>query len=482
MERLLLVSMLLLFGATAVVSACGSDDTSGSASPPEQACGGFGCAPDGGGACVGLGCQQVTCEGAATTSLRGVVRDPAGKVPIYNATVYVPNGPVAPFGAGVTGCDRCDAKVSGEPVVLTTTDTSGAFELRNVPVGDKIPLVIQIGKWRRQVVVPTVTRCVATPLDAALTRLPRSRAEGDLPRIAVSTGAADPLQCLLRKIGIDESEFGIAGSDARIHLFAGGGFDDDGTPRAASSAFATGASFPNAETLWASRESLSTYDVVMLACEGNENDTAEHKPASSKQALYDYATTGGRLFTTHFHHTFFSTSPDPAPRSVAQWTDKAPPASGNPVTTPIGASIVGTFPKAIAMKDWLTKQQALSDGKLPMVDARHNVDGVATSAFNWIEAKSENSAAGLAGQSAVQYLSFNAPVGAAEGAVCGRVVFTNLHVGAGTEGGATDDPTAPFPTSCATENLSAQQKALAFMLFDLSSCVQKDDAPIVGPR
>jgi hypothetical protein len=61
-------------------------------------------------------------------------------------------------------------------------------------------------------------------------------------------------------------------------------------------------------------------------------------------------------------------------------------------------------------------------------------------------------------------------------------VFSNLHVGAGSQGGLTDSPQAPFPDGCQTMDLSAQQKALEFMLFDLSSCVQKDDAPIVGPR
>ncbi len=35
----------------------------------------------------------------------------------------------------------------------------------------------------------------------------RSRAEGDLPRFALVTGAADPMECLLLKPGIAPSEF-----------------------------------------------------------------------------------------------------------------------------------------------------------------------------------------------------------------------------------------------------------------------------------
>ncbi|MCA9590390.1 MAG: carboxypeptidase regulatory-like domain-containing protein [Myxococcales bacterium] len=494
MRSFLMAGAFVVAGiALAAVPACGSDDnnnnnggTDAGTGADGEPCVGFGCTnnPDGGGkpGCVNLECKQVECQGGAKTTVTGVVLDPAGKVPVFNATVYVPNKTPDPLATGAVTCDRCDAKVSGSPVAITATDTSGAFTLENVPVGDKIPLVIQIGKWRRQVELPAVAPCVDTPADAGLTRLPRNRNEGDIPRIALATGAADPLQCLLKKIGIDESEFGTAGSDARIHLYAGAGFDDNGTPKLASSAFAAGGAFANAETLWNTVDELKKYDVVMLACEGNENDTAQHKSPAAKQAVYDYAKAGGRLFTTHFHHTFFSGSPDAAPKGVAVWTDKAPPANGNPATTPIGADIVGTFPKALAMKEWLTKQQALTNGKLSMIDARHNADAVNAGGLNWITATSENAVGGTAGQAAVQYLTFNAPIGAADDQVCGRAVFTNLHVGAGTEGNKTDDPTAAFPTSCQTENLSAQQKALEFMLFDLSSCVQKDDAVVVQPR
>ncbi len=85
-------------------------------------------------------------------------------------------------------------------------------------MSENIPLVIQIGKWRREIVVPSVNPCVDNALEDGTVRLPRDSSEGNLPKIAVVRGASDALECLFRKIGIPDSEFTTDAGDGRIHL------------------------------------------------------------------------------------------------------------------------------------------------------------------------------------------------------------------------------------------------------------------------
>lgn len=399
--------------------------------------------------CKNLQCKQVECEAGIKTTVSGVIYDPAGKVPLYNVLVYVPNASVKPFSSGAT-CDKCGS-VSGEPLVTALTNTKGEFVLENVPVGTDIPLVIQIGKWRRQVTIAGVTACGNTRLvDANVTRLPRNQSEGDIPQMALTTGGADALECLLRKIGLDDAEFTNESGKGRIHLYqgVGGGTLDGGVSLA--------------QPFWSDVNNLKKYDILLLSCEGSEYGNT--KPTAALQALLDYTSLGGRVFASHFHYYWFERGIAPFP-TVATWNHSTWPPS------PHTFNIDMTFPKGAALAEWLVNTGGSTTlGQLSISEGRNDVSSVNnTTSQRWIY----GTFPGVT--ESVQYLTFNTPVNVDAGDQCGRVVFSDLHVGSG------DQPGRQFPTGCATVDLTPQQKALEFMLFDLSSCVQSDNIPPTPP-
>jgi len=522
---LLSASMLVLLGAGPGCSGGdpGGDGSGGNANNPGAGGGGFGGGlgdkSTGSSSCnSGLCLQRVACENGGDTTVSGVVYDPAGRVPIYNAFVFVPNAPLDPIKSGAS-CDRCDGTsnvYSGSPVSYAQTDDTGHFTLPNVPVGANIPLVVQVGKWRREDVTISVQGCQDNVLtDPKFTRLPKNSKEGHIPLIAITTGGADSMECLPRRMGIDDSEFSTAGGSGRIQLFQGDdryqrnvdgtiATDENGKKTAlarATSKFDSshgGRTLKTSTHLWSSKDSLAAYDMVMLSCEGDVN--AESKPQSARDALYEYEKAGGRVFASHWHRVWFSDGPNPVPSvatgasnggwsstapqaSNGAWLDQADDGNGPPQT----AIINDKFVKGAAFADWLQSVGATTTrGELDVAQPRNNLSSIDhKKAQDWatiphyhasmLDANGNETSVATTPAKAVQFMSYNAPIGASKDQVCGRAIFTDLHVSGGDH---SDNVGAnkPFPSGCDEDmELSPQEKALEFMLFDVSSCISSDE-------
>jgi hypothetical protein len=412
------------------------------------------------GPCTGLQCQQSTCKmgnctqpactGGSVTTLSGKVYDPAGKVPLSNVDVFIPNTALADYTDG-PACDTCAMALSGSPVVKTKTDTSGSFTLgttaSDVPAGSNIPLVIQVGRWRRQVTITTVAACTDTAVAADMTHLPRNQSEGHLPKIALTTGGADALECLLRKIGISDSEFTPESGPGRVNFFAG----VNGTN--SFNATLGGASFTSVAPWWDDVANLRKYDMILHSCEGTENPT--NKSTQARMALQQYADAGGRVFASHWHNYWFEHGPTPWP-TIANFQHQAD------LAIPFTATIDTSFTRGAELAQWLMNVGgSTAYGQLEIRGAQHTINTVGTGR-QWIYSTTPQS---------VQYLDATTPF---QGAACGRVVLSDIHVSQGGSSSTEDDsdPSLPYPDGCRTMDLSPQEKTLEFMIFDLSSCVE----------
>lgn len=430
---------------------------------------------DGGVGCTNLQCDIATCDGGSPTTITGKVTDPAGHNPLYNVVVFIPNTqggvlPSLPQGLNSASCSCAEIFQGEEPVVDTLTAADGTFTLKNVPSGTNIPLVVQIGKWRKEITLSNVPSCQST--SAGTIALPKNSTDGlyaSLPNIAVSTGYADTLECLLTRIGVSESEYtGQPASPQHVHVFQGG------TGSIAGPGYNTSPPGPqSAAALWDKDSDIEQYDIVMLSCEGSPTTGAT---AASSQVMADYVSYGGRVFAEHYHYQFFYDAPTIFP-DLATWD----PGEGNSYTPPINAVIQTTLPNGMpfqegaALEQWLTNVGALTNNMLsiavPRGDALVGGTNVATP---WAVTT------GVTPQT-TQYFSWDMPFNAPKDDAgvpeyCGRVVFSDLHVSGGDGAGTSEDYTAALgttvPTGCdATADLKPDEDALEFILFDLSSCV-----------
>jgi hypothetical protein len=420
----------------------------------------------GDGAATNVTINRSNCSGGKSTTISGTVYDPAMVNPIFNVAVYVPGTlPLPALPSGVS-CASC-ADLYTTPQASAVTDATGRFSIANAPDGMNVPLVVQVGKWRKLYTINTVTPCQDNPQPDKSLRLPKSHTDGDLPNIAVSTGSADSLECLLLRMGVDPGEYmGGSAGPGRIHIFTGNGATTNG-----------GTSPDPGMTLWDSDTDINNYDIVLLSCEGQET------LHMNQQVLLDYGNGGGRVFASHFHYAWFDTGPFATTISpaLATWTTDTQ-LDGNLSTTIVQTLPNGkAFPEGVALNTWLGTVGALGPtasagtpaGELPIIYACHNADVSATNAYSqpWVAEDKSSPHPG-----STEYFSFDLPVGTSAEGQCGRVVYSDLHVSLGPGNGP--DPDYPgfnsggiCPDGCATHPLTPQEKALEFMIFDLSSCL-----------
>jgi hypothetical protein len=484
--------------------------------------------------CVGSLCGAVptSCSQASPTKLTGTVRTPGvgglNQLPVPNALVYIPadgNATLPEIYEGVSAndsasCGRCaDEKLvaDGQSVLASAvTDYKGEFTLSGrIPVGSAFKLVVKVGKWRRVVQVPSTvaSACNSRALDLTYTRLSASSTDGlagtHLPKIAVSTGAVDAMECVFRNLGVAETEFTSPRGSGRLHLYrAAPQFNSDGSISNGGGALPTSGvtcdgsyvnsrgrtvqcssdsnagcyngraecTFSNADTrLHGSNFGMLGYDLVVYDCEGYA-----HNHASGDNAhIIDYVDHGGRMFASHYAYTFIENNG--SLDGSADWGVSTSATSDTGfISLPSGSTqrAGANAVKSVLFRNWLSWQGAL-DGttadqlvlpatpQFSIAEPRDRAGAnVGPSTDEWVYRNNSGAK--------VQQLSFNTPYGAAEAQVCGRVAYSGFHVSGASAGGSGKF----FPDICGSARaLSTQEKILAFMLFDLATCVSNGDPP-----
>ncbi|HEX4453044.1 MAG TPA: hypothetical protein VH143_19365 [Kofleriaceae bacterium] len=451
---------------------------------------GFMCTSDGqclgSGQCTGIACQVAACDmqGQSPTTITGTVFAPNGTLPLYNVQVYIPNSDPGPFPDGVQ-CGRCDNGLPGDPIVQTTTDTNGNFTLSAIPSGSSIPVVITIGKWRRQITIPTVMDCTSTALAAADTTLPKSMSDMtpntksvDMPKVAISTGGADALECLVRKLGIADTEIGTAGGTQRVQLFA-----DTMSGGEGASSFQTGfpggsGPFADSQSLWNTTAALSAYDITILSCEGGQFSNTKSQAALT--SLESYAEAGGRVFMSHWHNIWIEGATQDGTgqvnadwKNIAKWNDNGANTDGGANYKGNDTIDEGDNPDGNAFATWMLNVMG-STVRDQIVLQSGTGKSTAVTVDETLGQQWAYTASGGSDAQMFQFLASpppNAPVGDASSA-CGKVVFSDMHV----SGDSSSSTGVPYPgpgngKGCSTAGLTPQEKALAFMFFDISACI-----------
>jgi hypothetical protein len=392
------------------------------------------------GGCQGLACFQMDCGSGLTTTVSGKVTAPNGLDPVYQALVYVP-AKLIEFPQGAQ-CEVCNDPIGGTPIVSTTTAVDGTFTLTNVPATTQVPVVVQKGRFRKTSYID-ISACADNPLSADESRLPRNQSEGDLPKMAVGVGDYDQIECVLRSIGLDDSEFGAPASPGAVHLFDNGG---GGTPGPDS-----------LETLLYDANRLSQYNLLFVNCTNATFDTYMNQPLAVMN-LFNYVNSGGRLYVTDWSYDYMEQVPQfapyvyfdgggsqttPQPIGAAQWIW-----DGSDLAAKVGDPTLAS---------WLQAAGASPNGDVTIIGSwalalSTAADQMTYPSQTWVHGVAK----GVDRPMTVTY-DYN---------MCGKVLWSSYHTQ--EPGGAG----SPFPGYCVStpQTMIPQEKILEYLIFEISAC------------
>jgi hypothetical protein len=390
----------------------------------------------------------------------GRVTAPNGEDPVPGAVVYVTDARPPAQPAGV-GCDACELPPGVR--AFSVTDVRGRWSfVRGVAASGSMFLVVQKGRFRRVTPVE-LTACAPRVFDDQATRLPGTRAEGEIPAILVASGTSasqadrpsmgdwtyDDIARVIRRIGITEFDRAEPCRQATV-----------GTD-------VTRVSCPFGGIL-ADPARLARYSLVVAPCGAlgfNRSWQVLDAPSNRTIAanVRAWLRQGGRLYTSDTAYGLLARS---AP-SVATFaggttlTQGRDPANlGVGAAPPDGRTYMGRVVDD-GMRAWLTDRGALgADGAIALsgfISPWVAIESVPAGTRTVVDAEVEwfTATAGVTMPAGRRPLTISADV--REGGGCGRVVYSSYEVD--NRSGA---PTAP---------LTAQERVLEYMLFELGGCL-----------
>ena len=264
------------------------------------------------------------------------------------------------------------------------------------------------------------------------------QAEGDIPLFAVATGSVDSVECVLRKVGVADSEFTNPSGGGRIQIYQG-----SGSPGARIDT-----TTQNQSALMSDPTVLNKYDVLMLPCEGGAYPAV--KTAAEYANLLTFANSGGRVYGSHYAYQWMYQN---GPFSgVANWTV-------NQGSYPDGTATVNQgFSGGLTLAQWLQQPviaASTTQGQIAINTLKHDTNGVIAPTQLWLSLNATNSP--------VMQFVFDTPIAAQN--QCGRVLYNEYHVESNS---ASASQNVAFPQECNTGTMTPQEKLLEFMLFELT--------------